>query len=144
MKAFVHPASRALVALIFILSGFGKLAGYAGTKQMMAGVGFPAVDLFLIGAIAFELGGGLALLTGFKVRWAAAALIVFLIPATIIFHLMPMMAGGEGAQAQMINVLKNLAIVGALLKFWADGAGAYSVDAALERPAAGVGVRAAA
>ena len=55
MKAFADPVSRALVALIFILSGFGKLAGYAGTKQMMVGVGFPAVDLFLVGAIASYL-----------------------------------------------------------------------------------------
>ena len=144
MKTFADPVSRALVALIFVLSGLGKLANYAGTKQMMAGVGFPAVDLFLVGAIALEIGGGLALLAGFKTRWAAAALIVFLIPATIVFHLMPMLGGGEGAQMQMINVLKNVAIMGALVKFWADGAGAYSADAALERPTDGAGVRAAA
>jgi uncharacterized membrane protein YphA (DoxX/SURF4 family) len=55
-----------------------------------------------------------------------------------------MLAGGEGAQMQMVNVLKNLAILGALVKFWADGAGAYSVDAVLERPAAGAGAHAAA
>jgi len=56
------------------------------------------------------------------------ALIVFLIPATIVFHVLPMSAGGQAVQAQLIEVLKNLAIIGALLKFLADGAGAYALD----------------
>lgn len=126
MKTYLHPISRALVALIFIISGFGKLMGFGATAQMMGGVGFPVPKFFLVGAIAFELLGGLALVVGYKTRLAAAALIVFLIPATIIFHAAHL--GGPEGQMQMIHVLKNLAILGALLKFLADGAGAFSID----------------
>jgi putative oxidoreductase len=107
---------RALVALIFIVSGFGKITGFAGTRDMMAGAGFPVATLFLIGAIVLEVSGGLALLAGVKTRWAAIALIVFLIPATIIFHAVHITDSAQG-QMQMIETLKNLSILGALIYF---------------------------
>lgn len=127
MNNILHPLARFLVAVIFLLSGVGKLFGFADTAQMMAGAGFPAPSVFLIGAIVLELIGGTLLLAGYKTRAAAIGLIVFIIPATIIFH-----ASGIGdpvhGQEQMINTLKNLAIIGALIKFAADGAGAFAVD----------------
>ena len=127
MNNLLHPLSRFLVALIFIMSGVGKLFGFAPTSQMMAGVGFPAPSFFLVCAITIEIVGGALLLFGLKTRWAALALIVFLITATLIFH-----ASGIGdpvkGQDQMIQTLKNLAILGALVKFFADGAGAFALD----------------
>lgn len=127
MNTYRHPLARFLVALIFIMSGVGKLAGFAATEAMMGAVGFPAPGLFLVGAITFELVGGVALLLGFKARWAAAALVGFLIPATLIFHAANIPDPQHG-QEQFIQVLKNLAILGALVKFAADGAGAYALD----------------
>lgn len=119
----IHLVARALVASIFLLSGAGKIFNFAGTATMMAGVGFPAPELFLVGAILLEVVGGLALLVGWQTKWAAAALIVFLIPATLVFHV-PNIA----EQAEMISTLKNIAILGALLKFWLEGAGEWAVD----------------
>jgi putative oxidoreductase len=127
MNDILHPLARFLVAVIFLLSGVGKLFGFAATAQMMEGAGFPAPSFFLICAIVLELVGGTLLLFGYKTGYAAVALIVFLIPATVIFH-----ATGIGdpvhGQEQMINTLKNLAIIGALIKFAADGAGAFAFD----------------
>ena len=112
MNKVLSPVSRALVALIFILSGAGKIANFDGTAGMMTANGFPVstVKLFLVGAIIFELGGGLALLVGFKAKWAALALIIFLIPATLIFHAAHL-SDPQQTQMQMIEVLKNLAIL---------------------------------
>ncbi len=127
MNSYLHPLSRLLVALIFIMSAVGKLFGFAATSGMMASVGFPAPSLFLTAAILIELIGGTMLLVGYKTRWAAIALIVFLIPATLIFHAANL-ADPAQTQQQMIEVLKNLAILGALVKFAADGGGAFGFD----------------
>jgi putative oxidoreductase len=127
MNTMLHPLARFLVALIFLMSGAGKIFGFAHTAEMMEKTGFPAASLFLTGAIVFEIVGGLSLLFGYKTRIGASLLIAFLIPATLIFHAV---AVGDPARSQMemIQVFKNLAILGALIKFWADGAGAFAVD----------------
>lgn len=127
MSIYLHPLTRFLVALIFIMSGVGKLFGFTETAAMMESVGFPAPSPFLIAAICLEIIGGILLVIGYKAWWAALALIVFLVPATIIFHAANLADPVQGQQ-QMIHVLKNLAILGALLKFMADGAGAYALD----------------
>jgi uncharacterized membrane protein YphA (DoxX/SURF4 family) len=93
----------------------------------MSAAGFPAPTFFLVGAILIETLAGTALLLGFKTRYAAWTLVVFLIPATIIFHVANIADPVQG-QEQMVHTLKNLAIIGALLKFAADGAGAFALD----------------
>jgi len=127
MNNILHPSARFLVALIFLLSGAGKLFGFSDTAQMMGAAGFPAPSFFLVCAISIELVAGTLLLVGYKTRYAAVALVVFLVPATIIFHAAAIGDPVHG-QEQMINTLKNLAILGALLKFAADGAGAFALE----------------
>jgi putative oxidoreductase len=122
---------RILLGLIFVMSGLGKLGNFAGTAGFMASKGMPAATLFLVGAIAIEILGGLSVLAGFKTRWGAAALIVFLVPATLIFHKFWGLSPME-TQMQMANFLKNVSIGGGLLGLIAAGPGAASVDAKLE------------
>lgn len=88
----------------------------------------PLTALFLVGAIVFEVGGGLALLLGWNVRYAAFALVLFLVPATLIFHT------DFADQSQMIHFLKNLAIMGGLLALAAAGSGSMSLGAQSRRP----------
>jgi putative oxidoreductase len=123
MNIILHPLARFLFSLIFVLSGTGKIFDFSKTSEFMAANGFPMPEVFLVGAIILELAGGLSLMLGFKTRIGAILLIIFLIPATIIFHA-PYLA----EQAQMINVMKNIALLGALVKFFADGPGMFSVD----------------
>ena len=86
MQRYLPFIGRILIALIFILSASGKIADFGGTQAYMAQYGMPATGLLLVGAIALELFGGLSVLLGFRARWGAIALFVFLIPATLIFH----------------------------------------------------------
>src|SRR6184192_1603052 len=54
----VELAGRSLLALLFLLSGFGKIGAYAGTATYMAPLGVPAATLPVV--IALEVLGGLA------------------------------------------------------------------------------------
>ena len=103
------------MAGLFLWSGVGKLLEFKGAAGYMASEGMHLVMMFLLGAIALELGGGLALLLGWYSRLAALALIVFSIPATLIFHDFWPVAG-DGRMMQTIMFLKNMSIVGGQLK----------------------------
>jgi putative oxidoreductase len=120
-------AGRILLGLIFVVSGFGKVTGFAGTAAYMSSKGLPMAEVLLVGAIAVELLGGLMLVAGFKARWAALAIFLFIIPTTIVFH-NPAGLDAQAAQAQMIQLMKNLSIMGGMLLVAAFGPGAWSVD----------------
>jgi putative oxidoreductase len=108
------------LALIFILSGWGKIAGYAGTQQYMEATGVSGALLPLV--ILVELGGGLAVLFGYKTRCAALLLAGFSVVSAVLFH------ANLGDQSQFINFMKNIAIAGGFLVLFAHGAGRFSID----------------
>ena len=120
-------AGRILLAALFIVSGFGKISGYDGTAAYMAAKGMPLVNVLLPLTIAIELGGGILLAIGFKARWTALLIFLFLIPVTFIFHAFWGIDPKEAAM-QQINFLKNVSIMGGMLMVFAHGPGAYSVD----------------
>jgi putative oxidoreductase len=122
MTRYLNPLSRALVAIIFIVSGVGKVFGFNEmvTVASSAGLPLPAVSIAI--AALIEIAGGLALLAGWQVRWASLALVIFLIPTTLLFHAAHLGDPGQG-RTQMVEVLKNLAIMGGLLKFYVDASG---------------------
>jgi len=116
-------AGRILLSTIFLMSGLGKLTNFTGTQQYMANYGMPMTKFFLICAIILEIGGGLSILLGYRAKWGALALVIFLIPATLIFHTR------FSDQIQMIMFMKNLAIMGGLVLIATQGAGPLSIDA---------------
>ena len=118
---------RILLAQIFIVSGLGKVTGFAGTAAYMASKGMPLAEFFAVGAILLELGGGIALILGWQARWGALAILVFTIPATLIFHNFWAVDAAQ-VQDQMIHFMKNLCIAGAALYVMAFGAGPLSID----------------
>lgn len=127
LQNFSVLVGRILLALIFVLSGFGKITGFAGTAAYMASKGLPMAEILLVPTILIELGGGLMLIFGYRTRLAAAVLFLFLIPVTLVFHNFWAAPAAE-AQMQMINFMKNLAIMGGMLCITAFGAGRYSLD----------------
>lgn len=114
-------AARVLLSALFLMSGINKILNPAATQQYMASYGMPLTGLFLMGAIALELAGGLSVLLGYKARWGAIALIIFLIPATLIFHT------NFADQMQTIQFMKNLAILGGLLMIVQNGSGDIAI-----------------
>ena len=121
--------ARILLAGIFILAGVSKIGGFSGTQGYMAARGMPATAFLGFCAILLEVGGGLAVILGYKARLAALLLFLFLIPTTLIFHTA---FGGsfppEQTQMQQAMMMKNLAIMGGLLAIAIHGAGGLSFD----------------
>ena len=128
-KQFAPIIGRVLLALIFVLSGFNKIGGFAGTADYMAGKGLPMVEVLLVLTIIIELGGGLLIMLGWQARWAAAAIFLFLIPVTLIFHNYWAVDAAQ-QQMQMIQFMKNLSIMGGMLLIVAFGPGPYSLGRA--------------
>jgi putative oxidoreductase len=118
---------RALIALLFIPSGWGKIAGFSGLVGYIASKGVPLPEVCAAIAIAVELGLGILLLVGFKTRWVALLMAIFIIVITFIFHNYWAVEAAQ-VMAQKMNFYKNLAIAGGTLAFAAFGAGAYSID----------------
>ena len=118
---------RVLVAWLFVPAGFGKIAGFAGTVGYIASKGVPLPELCAAIAIAAELGLGLLLLVGFKARWAALGLAIFVAVITPIFHgYWALPEAQVMMQKQAFN--KNIAVLGGLLVLAAFGPGAFSLD----------------
>lgn len=137
MQGFTMFVGRILLSAIFIMSGATKVFDWSGTAGHMEKMGMPLVPLFLAGAIVFEIVGGLSVLLGLKGRWGAVALIVFLIPTTLIFHGFWAYEGTH-QQEQMIHFMKNLSILGGLFIFLTFGSGPVSLDARASRKASAV------
>ena len=122
-------AGRLLLAYIFVISGFGKIGGFAGTAKYMAAKGMPMTEVLLVGAIAIEFIGGLMLAVGWKARWAAWAIFGFTLIASFVFH--PYWSvPAEQVYAESIQFNKNLAIMGGLLYVAFMGPGKLSLDKA--------------
>ena len=127
MNTTSHPLAattdllgRILLALIFIVSGFGKVTGYADTQGYMEAFGVPGMLLPLV--IAAELGLGIVLVIGYRTRLAAAGLAAFTLLTGLIFHF------DLGDPGEQIQLMKNLAITGGLMIVALHGAGAWSLD----------------
>jgi putative oxidoreductase len=111
---------RVLLSVFFVVSGWGKISGFAGTAAYMEAAGVPGALLPLV--IILELFGGAAIVVGWQTRIVAALLAGFTLLSGIIFHT------DFADPVQSIMFLKNLAIAGGFLLLVARGAGPFSLD----------------
>lgn len=119
-QKYAPTLGRALLALIFILAGLGKIPAPEMNIGYMEAFGVPGILFWP--TVLLEVGAGIALLVGFQARWAALALGLFSLVAALIFH------NDFSNQMEMTAFLKNLAIFGGTLYVFAYGAGPLSVD----------------
>jgi putative oxidoreductase len=113
---------RILLSIVFLLSGVMKVTAFSQMLPFMQAKGFPLPGVCLGIAAAIELIGAALLITGYQARLSAWVLLVYLIVATVVFHNF-WAAKGMEQQTQLINFLKNLAIMGGLLMVAAFGPG---------------------
>ena len=120
IQTFAAPAGRLLMALIFLMAGISKITGYEGTQGYMEAAGVPGALLPLV--IATEILGAIAIILGWKTRFAAFALAGFSIVSALIFH------GDFSNPAEMNSFMKNIAMAGGFLLLFAHGPGALAID----------------
>jgi putative oxidoreductase len=121
LRDSLELAGRIMLALLFLISGIGKIAAYEATVGYMHAEGVPGALLPV--TIVLEIAGAVAIMAGWKTRIAALLLAGFTLVAAVIFH------SNFGDQMQMVMFLKNVAITGGFLMLVANGAGRYSLDA---------------
>lgn len=121
-------SGRVLLALMFITAGFGKLTNIAGTAGYIASGGLPLATLLAVVVGLLELVGGIAIAIGYQTRWAALALGLFTLLASLLFHAFWAVPADQ-AFVQQLMFMKNLSVAGGLFIVAALGAGPASVDA---------------
>jgi putative oxidoreductase len=117
---------RALLALIFLQSGWDKVFNFQKVAGMMAKNGIPFTEPLLVLSIVIVLAGGLMILLGWYARWAALVLCLWMIPVTLIFHAY-WTYPPEQVFNQTNHFLKNLVVIGFLLNMIGMGSGPYSL-----------------
>ena len=127
-QAPVAAVGRLLLAVMFILSGFGKLTNIEGTAGYIASGGLPAPAVLAVLVGLFELGGGIALVLGWRVRWIGLAMALFTLLASVVFHAYWSAPADQRMVVQLL-FMKNISVAGGMLVLSALGAGAWSLDA---------------
>jgi putative oxidoreductase len=130
-KAYGPLVGRILITLLFLKSGFEKIAGFSTVAGFMASIGMPAAEILLIGAVVFEIAGALMVLLGWHARWGALMLAVFVVPATLIFHNFWAVDAAQYSN-QVNHFMKNLSILGALVFIMGAGSGPFSLRTEME------------
>ncbi|MDC9819051.1 DoxX family protein [Pectobacterium polonicum] len=121
--SIISAIGRALIAIVFVISGLSKIGASEATQGYIASVGLPFPLLGYLIALVVEIGGGILLLIGYRTRVVALVLSAFAVATAVFFH------HNFADQNAVINFLKNIIIVGGLLQIVAFGPSKYSLDA---------------
>ena len=119
----IHPpfekllllTGRGLLGLYFILPGISKITGFAQTSEYMAAHGVPLIAVLLVLTIAIQIGGGLALMFGFRAQIVAFVLAGLTLLISVFMHNFWVMPEGLERNHELQNFIKNLAIMAGLL-----------------------------
>ena len=106
---------RCLLGLYFLVPGLSKITGYSGTLAYMQLHNVPFSDLLLPVTIVLQVGGGLALLSGFRIRDTALMLAGLTIAINIGMHDFWNTYPAVSSDRETQNFVKNLAIFAGLL-----------------------------
>ena len=120
MSMIAALIGRILLAVIFIVSGIGKVMDPGPAAAMLSGVGLQASWALPVGI--FEIAAGLLLAIGLMTRLTSLVLFVYVGLTILFFH------SAWTDPAQQVNALKNLAIMGGMLMVFAYGQMRWSYD----------------
>ncbi len=123
---YVVLVGRILYTAIFITAGPGHFT--AGTIGYAAAKGVPLASIVVPISGAIAILGGLSILLGFKAKYGAWLIVLFLVPVTLMIHNFWAVAEPMARQIQYLNFIKNVSMLGAALMITHFGSGPLSVD----------------
>jgi len=123
---YIILIGRIFYSLIFVMASFSHFS--QNTISYAATQGVPLASLAVPFSGVMALLGGLSIAFGFKARWGACLLVLFLIPVTIMMHNFWAVSDSGMAQIQQAMFMKNLALLGAALFISQMGSGPLSLD----------------
>src|SRR5215831_20507374 len=123
---------RILFASIFVLAARGHFSSQ--TIAFAAAHGVPLASIVVPFSGLMAIIGGLSIALGYKARFGAVLLILFLIPVTFMMHSFWAASDPIAAQNQMAHFMKNVSLVGSALFIFHFGSGPLSLDARNRKP----------
>jgi putative oxidoreductase len=124
--SYVVLLGRILFSAIFIIAGPGHFSANTISYGVSKGVPLASIAVPLSGFIA--MAGGLSILLGFKAKYGAWLIVLFLVPVTIMMHNFWAIPNPAQAQMQQVMFMKNLSMLGGALLLAHFGSGPLSVD----------------
>jgi putative oxidoreductase len=124
-------SGRILFSLIFFLSGFDNFSNSAIVYAAGKGVPVPSILVPFSGVMI--LIGSLSIIFGFKAKWGALLIILFLIPVTLVMHNFWTLTEPAMRKMQQAMFMKNLSMLGGALLITYFGAGPLSMDSKWNR-----------
>ena len=118
---------RICLGVLFLWASMAKLMELNGTMDYMASKHMPGIIFFLPAAIIMQIFGALSLILGYKAQWGAWILIIFIIPASLIFHDFWNLVGTERL-TEKIMFMKDVGVLGGLLFIAACGPGRFALS----------------
>jgi putative oxidoreductase len=117
--------ARVLLAILFLVTGLGKLADPSAVAGMLGSLHLPAPTLLSYLVAISEVVGALAVIAGFHLRIVGLMLAVWCVATALVVHLqMP------------LDLMKNLGLAGGFLLLAATDAGSFAIERAGRRAAA--------
>lgn len=125
MRAFA-PIGRVMFAVIFVSSIVGHFSSAEIAEASAHGVPLATLMVPLAGLLA--LIGGVSVILGYRARFGALLLLVFLVPVTLVMHKFWGLPDPQMAMMQKISFMKNVSLMGGCFMIMAFGSGPYSLD----------------
>jgi putative oxidoreductase len=115
---FIDFAARVLMASLYLVAGIRKVLTWKMMLGYFAGLGIPLPEVVLPLTVAVEIGGGVALLVGWRLREVSFIMAGFTLFTAFIAHRF-WMADGAQFNNQLNHFFKNVALTGGFLVLFA-------------------------
>ncbi|MEL7121615.1 MAG: DoxX family membrane protein [Bacteroidota bacterium] len=129
MKDIAAFAGRVLIAILFLFESYNGMLDWNETKNALTEIGISwQPDFWIFATIFLLILASTLLIVGYRSRLGAIILLLYFVPATFITY--NFWNQGDDLltrRENLVDFIRNLAIIGGLLILWAHGSGKYSI-----------------